>query len=135
MGIEPAAGDDAVYHRRLADDVAHAHARVERGIRVLEDHLDRELGGLAPGRIERGAVAAAIEDAAGARLHDAGDDAAEGRLPAAGLADEADDLAMCDHEIDFVDGMDHLFADARPELAGDLLGKVERFDEALGDAA
>ncbi len=32
-------GADAVDAQRLADDVAHAHARVQRGVRVLEDDL------------------------------------------------------------------------------------------------
>src|SRR5580692_10234257 len=30
---------DAIIDQRLADDVAHSEARVERGIRVLEDDL------------------------------------------------------------------------------------------------
>ena len=34
--------DEAVHDGRLADDVGDAHARIERGVRVLEDHLDRE---------------------------------------------------------------------------------------------
>jgi hypothetical protein len=30
-----------VYFQRLGDDVAHAHARAERAVRVLEHYLDR----------------------------------------------------------------------------------------------
>ena len=37
--------DQSVHHRRLADDIDHAHARVERGIGILENHLDLELDG------------------------------------------------------------------------------------------
>src|SRR6185369_16188839 len=34
---------NAVNDRRLADDVDHAHPRIERRIRILEDHLHLEL--------------------------------------------------------------------------------------------
>jgi hypothetical protein len=37
------AGDKAVRDRRLADDVDDAHPRVERCVRILEDHLHLEL--------------------------------------------------------------------------------------------
>src|SRR6185437_5211086 len=135
IGGEFGAGDDAVHRGRLANDVAHPHARVERGVGVLENHLDGELRRLALRRRQRGAVAPAIEDGAGARRHDAGDDAAERRLAAAGFADETDDLAGADDEIDRGDGVHDLLAHFRAELARDLLGEVERLGEALGNAA
>ena len=34
-------GDEAVHERRLRDDLAHGHPRIERRIGILEDHLDR----------------------------------------------------------------------------------------------
>ncbi len=135
IGGEPGICNDAVHDRRLADDVGDAHARVERGVRVLEDHLHRQLRRLALGRFERRPIAAAIEDAALARRHDAGDDAAERRLAAAGFADETDDLAATNDEIDRGDGIDDLLAHRRAEPARQLLGEIERFGEALADAA
>jgi hypothetical protein len=38
VGQIPALGE-AVDHQRLAHQVADIHARIERGVRVLEDHL------------------------------------------------------------------------------------------------
>ena len=35
--------DEAVNDRALADDVDHAHARIERGVWILKDHLHLEL--------------------------------------------------------------------------------------------
>ena len=34
-----APADDAVQAQRPAEDLAHGHARIERSVRVLEDHL------------------------------------------------------------------------------------------------
>ena len=41
VAVELLALHDAVHERRLAHDIGHPHARVERGERVLKDHLDR----------------------------------------------------------------------------------------------
>ena len=81
--------------------------------RVLEDHADvAAVGASAPaspasrGRRRRLAVAAAIEDRAAGRLVDAQD--ARGRvvdLAAAGLADEAERLAVAHAKLDAVDGL------------------------------
>ena len=38
--------------QRFADDVAHGHARVERGVRILEHRLDRLAIVPAPGAVE-----------------------------------------------------------------------------------
>ena len=92
--------DQAVHHGRLADDVDDAHARVERGVRVLEDHLHGEALG-AP----RGAVVAPRSGrpfqkrSPGGGLEDARDDAPERRLAAARLAHQAHDLALADREV------------------------------------
>ena len=50
-------------------------------------------------RLERGDVHAPEDDRPGGRLGEAEDRAAEGRLAAAGLADEAEDLALADVEV------------------------------------
>ena len=57
------AADHVVRDRRLADDVHHAHARIERRVRILEDHLHLELlparrGGVQAARATRPARSA-----------------------------------------------------------------------------
>ena len=77
---------------RLADDVADGHARVQRCVGVLEDHLHTaaHLPHLFAGeRRQLGPI----------ELHRAGR-----RLAAAGLADEAERLALLDEEVDAVNG-------------------------------
>ncbi len=94
---------DAVDLQRLADDVADRHPRVERGVRVLEDHLDP-----APDRPQRrgaeaGEVDAVEEDAAVARLVEPDHRLRERRLAATRLADQPERLAALDAERDAVD--------------------------------
>ena len=67
-------------------------------------------------------------------MMDASDDTPEGRLPAAGLADEPDHLALADREVDAVDGMDGLLAVLGAEQVGEFRGGVEWLGEALRDA-
>jgi hypothetical protein len=81
---------------RLAHDPRDAVARVERGEGILEDHLhpatqfaDASLATLRD-------VLAVKEDPARRRLVETQDCAADGRLPAARLADEAERLAPLD---------------------------------------
>ena len=73
-----------------------AHVRVERV--GLEDH-----GELALGRRHLGHVCAVDEDVAAADLLEAGDHPEQRRLAAAGGADEDDELAVVDLEVDAVD--------------------------------
>ena len=40
LAARAAFGDQAVLLQRLADDVLHHPARVQAGVRILEDHLD-----------------------------------------------------------------------------------------------
>src|SRR3546814_19219572 len=89
---------------RFADDLLDAHAWIERGEGILKDHLDsqrRFLGAdlaVVPDRL-----AVEGETASGWRQN-AGDHAPEGRLAAAGFADQADHLAGAAGEVDAVDG-------------------------------
>ena len=111
-----------------------AHARIERGHRVLEDHLQLELGvapGLAVELVER---RAAESHAAVARGIDAGGDAAERRLAAAGLADQPDHLAFADRQMHVVDRMHHRLVQAGAEQVGGARREIERLDEALAHA-
>src|SRR5919198_10596 len=91
---------------RLADDVAHRHARVERGVRVLEDHLHppAHAAHLLAGKArELGAIEL---HRAGGRLVELEDRAPRRRLAATRLADETKRLALLDEEIDAVDRAD-----------------------------
>ena len=86
----------------LADEVAHLHARVERADGVLEDDLHVPAHRLQLGAAETPHVDAVELDLAGGRLEQPQQRAAERRLAAAGLADEADRLAAEDVEVDAV---------------------------------
>src|SRR5437879_46464 len=122
-----------MHDRCLADNVGDAQARIERGHRVLKDHLDGERGVpalLAVKRIHRRAVE---RDAAFARRHNAGDDPPERGFAAAGLADEADHFALVDGKIDAVDRAHGYLFLVRAEGVGDAGGEIERLGEALRD--
>jgi hypothetical protein len=125
------ARDDPVHDRRLADDVGDLHARVQRGHRVLKDHLHLERRRACVRAGEGRARAAAKLHRAGAGRKNPGDDAAERRLPAAGFPDEAHDLALVDREAHVVDRLYRGFAQIRAEQVGGAAGEIERRDEAL----
>ena len=116
----------------VADDRADPFPRIEAGVRILEDQLH-----LAPERAElAGAVPvdrlALEDDLAGRRLQQADDRPPERRLPAAGLADEAERLARLHREAHAVDRMDlrDLFLeDALPDR--EVLLDVADLDERL----
>ena len=68
---------------RLGDDVAHRHARIERRVRILEDHL--QLLALLTQLLaaQLGDVDSVEDHLAGRRGDELGDHPAEGRLAAA----------------------------------------------------
>ena len=109
-------GDLAVHHhlvlaghlQREGDVVAHRHVRIERI--GLEHH-----GQLALGRGLVGDVAAVDADGAGGGVLEPGDQAQQGGLAAAGGADEDDELAVLDVEIELRDDR------RRPEGLADLV--------------
>ncbi len=102
----PLVGVDAERPQRLGDDVADRQPRVERGQRVLEDHLDVAPELPAAAAVERGDVACpsttTVPCSGGSHLEDLHD---RRRLAAAGLADQAERLALADVEADAVDGV------------------------------
>jgi len=108
-----------VHPHRLGDDVADFHARIERAVGVLEDHLDapaQRAQFLGPQARE---VVAVVDDFAGSRPLEQQDAAAGGGLAAAALADKSEGLATPQGEIDAVDRLD---------LADEAMG-----DNAFGD--
>ena len=109
----------------LGDDVADGLARVERRVRVLEDH--RHLAPL-PAEVlsaEGREILAPKRDAARGRLVEAEQGAPERRLPAAGLADQPDRPARADGEVDPVD---------RVDVGGDPLRDAAADGEVLHEA-
>jgi hypothetical protein len=99
------AGLHPVDRERLADDRADRLARVQRRVRVLEDHLRvaAELDQLL--RLDVGDLLALELDRAAGRIEQAQQQAAGGRLAAARLAHQAERLAALDVEGDAVDGV------------------------------
>src|SRR4051812_49126212 len=96
---------DVVDLERVGDDRADRLARVERRVRVLEDHLH-----LAPQRLQLLAVeprdvAPAVLDRAARRVEQARDQARGRALAAAGLPHDPERLALHDVERHAVDGM------------------------------
>ena len=92
--------------QRRGQDLGHALARVERRLRILEDHLH-----LAPDRLQlaasgSGDVLSAEADRARGRVDQPHQRADQRRLAASGLADDAERLALVQCERDVVDGVD-----------------------------
>jgi hypothetical protein len=88
---------------RLGNDVAHFHARVERAVRVLEDHLHAPAQRDQLAALHAVDVLAVEQDLAGSRPFEP-QDAASGRgLAAAALTNQPQRLAALDVEIDAVD--------------------------------
>lgn len=90
--------------QRLGDDLIHGHARVERTVRVLENHLEffpfwPEFGGA-----EMGNIFAFKSNGASGGFEQSQNGAAEGAFAAAAFADEAEGFAGFEGEIDAVDG-------------------------------
>ena len=90
--------------QRLADDVAHGHARVERGQRVLKDHLHVAAVGAHAGLRQAGQVLAQPRHRSAGRLDQLQHGAAERGLAAAGLADDAQGFPRKQVEADAIDG-------------------------------
>ncbi len=100
------AAGPAVQLDRLGDDLTDGHARVERGRGVLEDQVEvlAQRTHRAAGQV--GDVGAVHPDGAARGFVEAYGATADGRLPAAGLPDQADDLTPADGDRDPVDGTD-----------------------------
>src|SRR6185437_3298495 len=123
--LERAAFRDPVQPERLADDRAGRHPRVERRVRVMEDHVHvpAQRAHLAPREV--GDVGAEDADRPVGRLDEAHDAVADGRLAAARLADQADELARADRQRHAVDRLHD------PAAARELRADVEVLDEAF----
>ena len=92
-------------------------ARIERGHRILKDHLHAPAQRPPRPLVERGNIIAVEYDRARGRLDQAEQRASERGLAGTGLADNADGLALADANVDAVQ-------DNRPgESAGEVAGR------------
>ena len=107
---------------RLADNAARRHARIEGRVRVLEDDLHRSPEWAHVPRTEVRDVVSVHPHPAFGGLDELDDRLADGRLSAAGLADEPQGLALANRERDAVD---------RVDVAGDA-GKHALSDRKVG---
>ena len=89
-----------LHAQRLLHELAHAHARVERLVWILEHHLH-----LAPQRAHTAAIEGRALEAqlAAARLLEPEQRARQRRLAAAGIADDAEHLVLAPLEVDAVE--------------------------------
>jgi len=79
---------DLVDQQSFLDRGADRHARIERRVRILEDHLHAPAHRAQLAAFERADVDAVEADLAGRRLGEAQDRAPERRLAASGFADD-----------------------------------------------
>src|SRR6185503_7214507 len=115
--------------QRFGDDGADAHARVERGVGVLEHGLDRLAIVPAPGGVERGKVLALEADAAAARLLEPEHELGGGGLAAAGFADHAERPPALDRKRDAIDGAHHAAVAAEePAPSSEVLAEPRRLE-------
>ena len=114
--LDLARRDDVVDPKRTLDVVAHRLHRIERAEGVLEDDLD--LGAVAKDVAPPPDVRDVVpleQDLPRGRLGQVGEQARDGALPAAALADERRDRARAQLERHVVDGVDVRTPNAVPE--------------------
>ena len=129
------AAHQAVHHRRLTHQIGHAQARVERGERVLEDHLHLQPGSLARRRVQVLQALAVPAHLARAGRMQARHHARQRGLAAARLAHQPDHLALAHLQVHAVDRVHRLLAHGAAQRTGDAPRQVQALHEALGDAA
>jgi hypothetical protein len=130
LGASLGRRSDAVDAQPLADAVADRRARVEAGVRVLEDDLHPPAIRLERRALQRHEVDPIEPDRTGGRIDQPQQQAPDGRLAAARLADEAEGLAAPDVERHAVDGLhlaDRALQDAAPDR--EVLDEVVDLDE------
>ncbi len=112
-------GLGAMDDHRLLDGSGSREARVKTRVGVLEDHLDVLVHGLALGTLELGNILALEQDLAARGGVQARDAAAQRRLAAARLADDAQGLALEDVKANVRQGVQGLGL-AKQSLAAEL---------------
>ena len=100
------AGGGVVLVQGFGDDGTHRHARVQAGLRVLEDHLHARSDAPQLLAAQGRDVPTVEQDAAACDVVEAQDRPAGRGLAAAGFADQSQGLAPADVEADAVDRLD-----------------------------
>ena len=121
---------DVVRDDGLGDDVADAHARVERSVGVLEDQLDVLAVALALGAFHGREVVPVEDDRARGGREQVHEHLAHGGLAAARFAHKPERLAAADLEAHVVDGL-HVGRGSTEEvrLGGEALGQVAHVEQ------
>src|SRR6266478_2985508 len=129
--VEAAAGRRVERAGHLAgeDDLLDAHARVERGIGVLKDGLDR-LAVMPPfGGVEPLQIAPLEANGAAGRHFEPEHELCRRRLAAAGFADDPEGSSALDRERDPVDrAHDAALAAEDPAPGAEMLAEARRFE-------
>src|SRR5262245_361269 len=122
--------------QRLGDNVLGAHAWIERGVGILEYHLQ------AVAALPHGATAEAVDaftvevDLAGRWLDQLQDHFAGRRFPATRFADETQGFARSERKRDAVDGVDRAdLAAEKPAPHGKVFFEVAHLEHGCGSAA
>src|SRR3954453_12105477 len=114
----------------LADDLPDGLARVQRRVRILEDHLHLTAQRTEVALRQVRDVAAVEDDLPGRRLEQAHDQPRRRRLPPPGLADDAEGLPLVDVERHVLDRVhDRVRAREHALLHGEVLRQVLELDE------
>nr|WP_236637981.1 hypothetical protein [Mangrovicoccus ximenensis] len=110
-------GQRQVQPERLVEHLADRHARVQRGIRVLEHHLQAAVHARELPRVEPPDIVAVQHDLALRRLDQPHQAARHGRFARTAFADQGQGAPRMQVEIDSVDGVELLAAPDRKQLA------------------
>ena len=123
---------DPVQPQRLADDRTARHARVQRRVRILEDHV--QLASQRPHLPSREMrdVDAAQQDLAGGRLGEPHDAVGDGRFAAAGLADQPEQLPATELERDIVHSVHERALACDPAADAVVLDEVANLERGIG---
>src|SRR6266567_1002930 len=127
-----AASGDAEVAQRFADDVADGHARIQRGVWILEDHLDLLPGAAQLLAVDAGEIDVLEVDMSRGCCQELNDHPSECRLAAAGFADQAERLAGLDGKADAVNRVHDRTPEQSPsdrEVLEHVLDSDQRFPE------
>src|SRR5436305_1414965 len=129
----PHPGQQSVDGERLGDDGAHGLAGVQRGVRILEDHLDLAMQRLQRSSLSVRDVLPLEQDAAGGRLEQPDEEPRGGALAAARLTNYPQRLSLPDregHAVHCPDGADAPLEDDASSYR-EVLDQVADLDQPL----
>lgn len=122
-----------MHGQHLLEKAPHGQARIERGIRILKDHLELPAERAQCATAEMSDLAPREEDRSACGRQKPQDRFAERRFPAARFADQAQSLAGIYEEIDVVDGAQR--AGAELKMHGEMVDGEQRQRHAAVSSA